>query len=112
MKRCCTLPYQLGECRAFGSAGRRFPTLTRLCHRGHNSSSWFLLFHADSCSAMEPTEPSSASLNHLTHPFKNETGLLVLIPDGIDVEEEARLYDELEEVRSLARGLAVERLIW
>ncbi|OJA20435.1 hypothetical protein AZE42_05727 [Rhizopogon vesiculosus] len=30
------------------------------------------------------------------HPFRNTKNLLVLIPDdGIDVEEEARLYDEL-----------------
>lgn len=46
---------------------------------------------------MESTESSSASLNHQSHPSKHETGLLVLIPDKIDVEEEARLYDELEE---------------
>ncbi|KAN0088957.1 Phox homologous domain containing protein, partial [Tylopilus felleus] len=30
-----------------------------------------------------------------THPFRNATGLLVVIPDNIDVEEESRFYDEL-----------------
>ncbi|KAH7929075.1 Phox-like protein [Leucogyrophana mollusca] len=30
-----------------------------------------------------------------SHPFKNSTSLLVVIPDGIDVEEESRLYDDL-----------------
>ncbi|KAG1835004.1 Phox-like protein [Suillus subalutaceus] len=36
-----------------------------------------------------------------THPFRNTESLLVVIPDdGIDVEAEARLYDELCDVRS------------
>lgn len=62
---------------------------------------------------MESTESSSASLNHQSHPSKHETGLLVLIPDKIDVEEEARLYDELEEVRPESRTRSsVEWLIW
>jgi len=30
-----------------------------------------------------------------SHPFQNSKGLLVLIPNRIDVEEEARLYDEI-----------------
>jgi hypothetical protein len=35
-----------------------------------------------------------------THPFRNTESLLVIIPDdGIDVEAEARLYDELCDVR-------------
>ncbi|KIJ58109.1 hypothetical protein HYDPIDRAFT_119984 [Hydnomerulius pinastri MD-312] len=29
-----------------------------------------------------------------SHPFRNTTGLLVVLPDKIDVEEESRLYDE------------------
>ncbi|CCL98553.1 uncharacterized protein FIBRA_00553 [Fibroporia radiculosa] len=36
--------------------------------------------------------PSSPSI---THPFENAQGLLVILPDKIDVEEEARLYEEL-----------------
>ena len=35
-----------------------------------------------------------------SHPFQNTTGLLVLIPDKIDVEEESRFYDELCDVRA------------
>ena len=29
----------------------------------------------------------------------NAKGLLVLIPDGIDIEEEARFYDDIVDVR-------------
>ncbi|KAG9318959.1 Phox-like protein [Chiua virens] len=35
--------------------------------------------------------PTSSST---THPFRNATGLLVLLPDKIDVEEESRFYDQ------------------
>ncbi|KAG2741050.1 hypothetical protein P692DRAFT_20851269 [Suillus brevipes Sb2] len=36
-----------------------------------------------------------------THPFRNTESLLVIIPDdGMDIEAEARLYDELCGVRS------------
>ncbi|KAG6374620.1 Phox-like protein [Boletus reticuloceps] len=45
---------------------------------------------------MALTESSSSvpsSSSH--HPFQNATGLLVVIPDKIDVEEESRFYDEL-----------------
>ncbi|TFK52123.1 Phox-like protein [Heliocybe sulcata] len=34
----------------------------------------------------------------ISHPFKNSNNLLVLIPNGISVEEESRLYDELCDV--------------
>lgn len=47
--------------------------------------------------------PSSGSIvpsSSITHPFRNATGLLVVIPDNIDVEEESRFYDELCDVRS------------
>jgi hypothetical protein len=33
------------------------------------------------------------------HPFANTTKLLEIIPNGIDIEEEARLYEELSRVR-------------
>ena len=52
-------------------------------------------------SAMPSTVPSSSSI---THPFQNATGLLVLIPDKIDVEEESRFYDELCDVRTVMRS--------
>lgn len=40
------------------------------------------------------TQPSSSSTSSL-YPFENAKGLLVVLPDSIDVEEEARLYEEL-----------------
>ncbi|KAI0078068.1 Phox-like protein [Panus rudis PR-1116 ss-1] len=40
------------------------------------------------------TEPRSVE-EPQNQPQKNNNGLLILIPDSIDVEEEARLYDEL-----------------
>ncbi|GBE86177.1 hypothetical protein SCP_0900540 [Sparassis crispa] len=40
-------------------------------------------------------EQSSSSQEGLVRPFENAKGLLVVLPDTIDVEEEARLYDEL-----------------
>jgi hypothetical protein len=48
-----------------------------------------------------PLSRSSSSVpsSSTTHPFQNATGLLVVIPDKIDVEEESRLYDELCDVR-------------
>jgi len=40
----------------------------------------------------------------LVHPFANSKNLLVVIPDdGVDIEEESRLYNELCEVSSLRR---------
>lgn len=38
---------------------------------------------------------SASSTSSIIRPFENAKGLLVLIPDKIDVEEEARLYEEL-----------------
>jgi len=39
---------------------------------------------------------SSRAVGHPNHPFENSKDLLVVLPnDTIDVEEEARLYDEL-----------------
>ena len=39
---------------------------------------------------------SSRPVCHPKHPFEDSKGLLVVLPnDAIDVEEEARLYDEL-----------------
>ena len=39
---------------------------------------------------------SSRDVCHPKHPFEDSKGLLVVLPnDAIDVEEEARLYDEL-----------------
>lgn len=35
------------------------------------------------------------------HPFANSSNLVVVIPDRIDVEEEARLYEELCDVSGL-----------
>ena len=41
------------------------------------------------------SSPAAPSIRP-THPFANSKNLLVVIPDdGIDVEEESRLYDEL-----------------
>ena len=45
---------------------------------------------------------SSVPSSSTTHPFQNTTGLLVLIPDKIDIEEESRFYDDLCDVRPLA----------
>lgn len=40
--------------------------------------------------------PQAGPSNTPAHPFANSKNLLVVIPDdGIDVEEESRLYDEL-----------------
>ena len=49
-------------------------------------------------SADGPTaaETSARDVVQPKHPFENSKGLLVVLPnDTIDVEEEARLYDEL-----------------
>lgn len=48
---------------------------------------------------MPSTEPQNAALSRSTHPFQDATGILVLIPDKVDIEEESRLYDELDEAR-------------
>ncbi|THG92586.1 hypothetical protein EW026_g8362, partial [Hermanssonia centrifuga] len=37
----------------------------------------------------------SSEASSESHPFKNSTSLLEVIPQGIDIEEESRLYDEL-----------------
>ncbi|KAH7885697.1 Phox-like protein [Phlebopus sp. FC_14] len=42
-----------------------------------------------------PKSSSNAPSTSTPHPFRNATGLLVVIPNKIDVEEESRLYDEL-----------------
>ncbi|KAF9219976.1 Phox-like protein [Gyrodon lividus] len=44
---------------------------------------------------MPSSRSSSAPSPSPSHPFRNTTGLLVVIPDTIDVEEESRFYDEL-----------------
>ena len=57
---------------------------------------------------MTTTTPSaSSSVSHSaessesTHPqHEKSKGLLVLIPDKIDVEEEARFYDDIVDVSS------------
>ncbi|OBZ65311.1 hypothetical protein A0H81_14760 [Grifola frondosa] len=47
----------------------------------------------DSASTSHLTSPPSSS--DRTRPLEHAKGLLVLIPDKIDVEEESRLYDEI-----------------
>jgi len=48
---------------------------------------------------MPLSRSSSVPSSSTTHPFQNATGLLVVIPDKIDVEEESRFYDQLCDVR-------------
>lgn len=36
-----------------------------------------------------------------SYPFANAVGQIEVLPNGIDVEEESRLYDQLDHVRSL-----------
>ncbi|KAF8838431.1 Phox-like protein [Paxillus ammoniavirescens] len=45
--------------------------------------------------------PSSSGAASPSHPFRNTTGLLVVIPDTIDVAEESRFYDELCDDRDM-----------
>lgn len=58
---------------------------------------------------MPSTDPQSTAArtaasvdNPPTHPFQHSTSLIEIIPEGIDVEEESRLYDELCEVSAIA----------
>ncbi|KAH8102062.1 Phox-like protein [Cristinia sonorae] len=44
---------------------------------------------------MADAQPQSSSEPQAVHPFANSNSLIVVIPDNIDVEEEARLYEEL-----------------
>ncbi|KNZ75873.1 hypothetical protein J132_00886 [Termitomyces sp. J132] len=41
--------------------------------------------------------PASAPPSQPVHPFANSKSLLEIIPNGIDIEEESRLYDELDQ---------------
>ncbi|KAI6126120.1 Phox-like protein [Pisolithus croceorrhizus] len=49
---------------------------------------------------MQSSPQSSGAQSHFSSRPSQNDGLLVLIPNKIDVEEESRLYDELEEVGS------------
>ncbi|OCH85116.1 Phox-like protein [Obba rivulosa] len=51
--------------------------------------------HSPQPSHSAQASSSSASTASSQHPFENAKGLLVVIQDSIDVEEEARLYEEL-----------------
>lgn len=42
--------------------------------------------------------PGSVQSSELSHSNASGNGLLVLIPDRIDVEEEARFYDDIVDV--------------
>ncbi|KAG6328860.1 hypothetical protein ID866_10229 [Astraeus odoratus] len=46
---------------------------------------------------MQPSESSSSPLHPSSDLFRGTNGLLVLIPERIDVEAESRLHDELDE---------------
>lgn len=54
--------------------------------------------YAQSGTSSEPVTPTQSTIEH---PFANSKSLLEIIPNKIDVEEEARLYDELCDVRYL-----------
>ena len=51
-------------------------------------------------SHLAESSSSSTSSELKSHAGTNPKGLLVLIPDGIDVEEEARFYDDIVDVRA------------
>lgn len=55
--------------------------------------------HSNSERTVEDSEPAQVGTKLLENPFKHSTSLLEIIPQGIDVEEESRLYDELCDVR-------------
>lgn len=55
--------------------------------------------HSNPERSVEDSEPTQVGTKLLENPFKHSTSLLEIIPQGIDVEEESRLYDELCDVR-------------
>ncbi len=57
--------------------------------------------HRQSGTSSEPVTPTQSTIHH---PFANSKGLLEIIPNKIDIEEEARLYDELCQVCHLLHG--------
>jgi hypothetical protein len=53
---------------------------------------------ASSLTTMPSREASSSSTSTVVYPFANSKGVLEILPNRIDVEEESRLYDEMSRV--------------
>ncbi|KAF9033079.1 hypothetical protein BDZ89DRAFT_563934 [Hymenopellis radicata] len=62
--------------------------------------------HRQTGTSSEPVTPTQSAIQH---PFANCKGLLEIIPNKIDIEEEARLYDELCQDDSGVRPVQVSR---
>ncbi|KAG5351962.1 hypothetical protein C0989_004365 [Termitomyces sp. Mn162] len=53
--------------------------------------------------------PASAPPSQPVHPFANSKSFLEIIPNGIDIEEESRLYDELVQASQFSNDQEFDR---